>query len=172
MSSFFKRVIISLAVPVVFILGFPLTAYLFKDTGRIVWLQGEPQHQIAVAVGVILITSGLALMASTIPFFLRQKQGTIMPWEPSEELIIEGIYRYVRNPMHIGVFSIMIGEGLLLNSIFILCFGTFAVISHFFYIPFSEERGLEDRFGEDYRIYKQNVPRWLPRLTAWNPDEE
>ncbi len=36
------------------------------------------------------------------------------------------------------------------------------------YFPLSEEKGLEQRFGDDYRRYKQNVPRWLPRLSPWN----
>ncbi|MEW5718671.1 MAG: hypothetical protein AB1817_08610 [Chloroflexota bacterium] len=36
------------------------------------------------------------------------------------------------------------------------------------YIPLVEERGLEKRFGEEYRIYKQNVPRWIPRAKAWD----
>jgi protein-S-isoprenylcysteine O-methyltransferase Ste14 len=40
---------------------------------------------------------------------------------------------------------------------------------HLFYIPYSEERGLEKRFGEAYRTYKQHVPRWIPRLTPWDP---
>ena len=94
-----------------------------------------------------------------------------MPWDPAPELIVTGIYRFVRNPMHIGVFSIMMGEGLILRSISILGFVTFAIILHLFYIPYSEERGLEKRFGEEYLVYKENVPRWIPRLTPWNSQD-
>jgi protein-S-isoprenylcysteine O-methyltransferase Ste14 len=35
------------------------------------------------------------------------------------------------------------------------------------YIPVVEERGLEERFGDDYLLYKKNVPRWIPRARAW-----
>lgn len=48
----------------------------------------------------------------------------------------------------------------------IIYFGFFVIINAI-YIPFSEERGLEQRFREEYRIYKQNVPRWIPRIHPW-----
>ena len=35
------------------------------------------------------------------------------------------------------------------------------------YIPLREEKGLEARFGGDYRRYRDNVPRWIPRRTPW-----
>jgi hypothetical protein len=41
------------------------------------------------------------------------------------------------------------------------------VVTNMIYIPLVEEPGLAKRFGEDYVQYKQNVPRWIPRLTAW-----
>jgi len=172
MGNTFRRVLISLLLPIVFLFGFPLAVFLFNDTNNIIWLQAEPQDQIAAIFGIFLVASGLGLMLATIPFFLQQSEGTNMPWDPAPKLIVTGIYRYVRNPMHIGVFSFMIGEGLILRSNSILGFVTFAVFLHLFYIPFSEERGLKDRFGEEYLVYLQNVPRWIPRLTAWNPDDK
>lgn len=93
-----------------------------------------------------------------------------MPWEPADELIVEGVYRHVRNPMHTGVFSVLLGERLVLRSPTILAVATLAVLLHLLYIPLSEERDLERRFGEAYRVYKQNVPRWIPRWTPWEPD--
>lgn len=172
MSNTFRRVLISLLLPIVFLIGFPIIAFLFNDTNNIIWLHAEPQNQIATIFGIFLIASGLGLMLATIPFFLQQSAGTNMPWDPAPKLIVKGIYRYVRNPMHIGVFSFMIGEGLILHSISILGFVTFAIFMHLFYIPFSEERGLEERFGEEYLLYKQNVPRWVPRFTPWNLNDK
>ncbi len=40
------------------------------------------------------------------------------------------------------------------------------------YIPLIEEPGLARRFGDDYRLYKNNVPRWLPRLMPWKALDE
>jgi protein-S-isoprenylcysteine O-methyltransferase Ste14 len=170
MSKFTRRVLTSFAVPCVFMLGFPITATLLHDTNRIAWLTGVPQKSIATIFGIILLISGLLLVWRTVPLFLKLSEGTIMPWEPAKVLIVEGVYRYVRNPMHIGVFMVMFGEGLILRSIFILTFAAFATVSHLFYIPFMEERGLDERFSEEYCVYKANVPRWIPRLTPWKPE--
>jgi protein-S-isoprenylcysteine O-methyltransferase Ste14 len=48
-------------------------------------------------------------------------------------------------------------------------------IGNAIYFPLIEEKGLEKRFGDEYRDYKANVPRWIPRLRAWrqaNDDEQ
>jgi protein-S-isoprenylcysteine O-methyltransferase Ste14 len=45
------------------------------------------------------------------------------------------------------------------------------VLANAIYIPLHEEPAIEKRFGEDYRRYKANVPRWLPRLTPWRGPE-
>jgi protein-S-isoprenylcysteine O-methyltransferase Ste14 len=37
------------------------------------------------------------------------------------------------------------------------------------YFPLVEEPRLERRFGDDYRAYRRNVPRWIPRRTPWSP---
>ena len=50
--------------------------------------------------------------------------------------------------------------------------GLFFFAANSVYFPLSEEKGLERRFGDDYRTYKANVPRWVPRLTAWRPPDE
>jgi protein-S-isoprenylcysteine O-methyltransferase Ste14 len=171
MNSYPRRVLTSLVPPLIFIFGFPIAAVLLDDTHGIVWLRDAPQSYVASLVGVIAIIFGLALVVKTIPLFLRLSEGTIMPWEPTTELIVEGVYRDVRNPMHTGVFAIMFGEGLVSRSVLILVFVAFAVLLHLLYIPFSEERGLERRFGEEYRVYKENVPRWIPRTTPWEPGD-
>lgn len=46
------------------------------------------------------------------------------------------------------------------------------VLLNLIYIPVLEEPGLERRFGEAYRAYKRNVPRWIPRLRPWTPGRE
>ncbi len=121
-----------------------------------------------LAAGVIVL--GLGLLAATSLLFFRHGQGTIMPWDATRRLVVRGIYRHVRNPMHIGVFLALVGEGLLARAPSILVFGAAFLVVHFAYIPLVEERGLEARFGEAYRRYKRNVPRWIPRLKPWDPE--
>ena len=172
MNDSFRRVMISLILPFVFIVGFPIVAFLLDDINTIPYLDQAPADFLATIFGVILVAVGLLLISKTIPLFLKQSEGTNMPWDPIPELIVEGVYRYVRNPMHTGVFAVMLGEGLLLRSRSILIFAIFAILLHLFYIPFSEEKGLEERFGEDYLVYRENVPRWIPRLSPWEPEDQ
>jgi protein-S-isoprenylcysteine O-methyltransferase Ste14 len=172
MRELIRRLVVSLSVPFMILIVFPIIVVIVGYTGGIAWMAKTPWNYITSILGWILVLAGLALLMATIPLFHRQEGGTIMPWEPADLLIVEGMYRYVRNPMHSGVFSVLFGEGLLLRSNTILIFAVLAVLVHLFYIPYSEEPGLERRFGDDYRIYKRNVPRWIPRLTPWEPKEK
>ena len=135
----------------------------------LLWAAGEWPDSWAFLAGwrlwaaLPLIAGGLGLMARTIALFGRVGRGSLAPWSPTQKLVVEGPYRHVRNPMHLGVFTVLFGEALLFWSWALLAWAVFAVVVHMVYFPFSEEPGLERRFGDDYRRYKANVPRWLPR---------
>jgi protein-S-isoprenylcysteine O-methyltransferase Ste14 len=101
--------------------------------------------------------------------FARRGEGTLAPWDETQKLVVHGVYCHVRNPMISSVFCILAGEAALLGSLPILYWFLFFLIGNLIYIPLSEEPGLEHRFGDEYRRYKANVPRWIPRLTPWQP---
>jgi protein-S-isoprenylcysteine O-methyltransferase Ste14 len=128
-----------------------------------------PFNGLALAAGVLLIGPGLWLMTQTIRLFATAGQGTLAPWDPTRRLVVQGIYRHVRNPMITGVGCVLLGEALLFRSPPLLYWFLAFALLNLIYIPWLEERGLERRFGEDYRLYRQNVPRWLPRRGAWQP---
>jgi protein-S-isoprenylcysteine O-methyltransferase Ste14 len=107
-------------------------------------------------------------MVSTNRLFATVGHGTLAPWNPPQRLVVRGIYRHVRNPMMLGVCSILFGEALFTASLPLLCWFTFFVIVVMIVIPLVEEPGLVRRFGEDYVVYRQNVPRWIPRRTPWD----
>ena len=121
--------------------------------------------------GLLLISIGLTLLASTIRLFANVGKGTLAPWDPPVHLVVEGPYRYVRNPMHSGVFMTLYGEGLLFGSFPVLIFVTAVFVFHWFYIPLMEERWLSEKFGEEYLTYKRNVPAWIPRLRPWQGNQ-
>jgi protein-S-isoprenylcysteine O-methyltransferase Ste14 len=106
-------------------------------------------------------------MVATIRLFMTVGKGTLAPWNPPQRLVVRGVYRYVRNPMISGLFFIVLGEAIVAASLPLLGLFALAVIVNVVYIPLSEEPGLVRRFGDDYLTYKQNVPRWIPRLTPW-----
>jgi protein-S-isoprenylcysteine O-methyltransferase Ste14 len=123
----------------------------------------------AVACGAVVLALGLALVVTTIRQFATEGRGTLAPWDPPQHFVVTGLYRHVRNPMITGVILVLCGEALLFRSNRVLEWTvTFAVIN-MVYIPLLEEPMLEARFGEEYREYKRNVRRWIPRLRAWDP---
>ncbi len=71
-----------------------------------------------------------------------------------------------------GVFGALLGETLLVGSTSLLHWFLAFVLINLPYIPLLEEPGLERRFGEAYRLYRRNVPRWLLRLRPWTPEDE
>jgi len=122
--------------------------------------------------GLILIIAGLMIMGLTISSFIRIGKGTLAPWSPTKKLVVVGLYRYVRNPMILGVFTVLLGETTCIWSIALLQWSAaFFVINTIYFILY-EEPGLEKRFGEDYLNYKKHVPRWVPRLTPFGSDKK
>jgi len=164
-----RRFLSSLIVPLLVLVAVPLAVLWLSGAQSRGWAGQPPLSIIVTFSGLALIALGLILFVATIRLFARLGQGTIMPWDPTQRLVVQGVYRYVRNPMHTGVFLVLFGEGLVLRSTPLLILTAAVVVLHLFYIPLSEERGLEARFGEAYREYKRHVPRWIPRLTPWEP---
>jgi protein-S-isoprenylcysteine O-methyltransferase Ste14 len=122
--------------------------------------------------GLALILLGLTMMVITISSFIRIGKGTLAPWSPTKKLVIKGPYRYVRNPMILGVMTVLLGEAISLWSKNILLWaGIFFLINTVYFILY-EEPNLEERFGEEYCIYKKYVPRWLARLTPYLPEKQ
>lgn len=122
-------------------------------------------------VGFVCCCLGVCLVVRTVSLFAATGKGTLAPWDPPQKLVVGGVYQHVRNPMVSGIFFVLLGEALLLGSFFLLIWCLLFLLPNFIYIPLIEERGLERRFGEAYKAYKRNVPRWIPRIKPWAPPE-
>ena len=146
--------IISLILPVTVLVIVPLSI--------------EPDWKIAFGWSTIpgsaLILSGLAIMAVTISLFIRLGRGTLAPWSPTQKLVIAGPYRYVRNPMILGVLTVLLGEAACTGSTRLLIWAALFFTINSIYFILYEEPDLEERFGKPYTDYKQQVSRWIPRL--------
>jgi len=124
----------------------------------------------ALVSGIVIMCTGLYVMEMTISSFIRTGKGTLAPWSPTRNLVITGMYRYVRNPMILGVLTVLAGEAIVLMSRNILFWAIiFFLINNLWFLLF-EEPDLEKRFGEEYKEYKRNVPRWIPRTRPYTPD--
>jgi protein-S-isoprenylcysteine O-methyltransferase Ste14 len=126
--------------------------------------EGANIQPVTAVLGACAIAVGLGLVAWTIALFVRIGRGTLAPWDPTSRLVVQGPYRYVRNPMITGVGTILAGEALFFRSWGIaIQLAVFAVVNAV-YFPLVEEPGLRRRFGAEYEEYCARVPRWLPRV--------
>jgi protein-S-isoprenylcysteine O-methyltransferase Ste14 len=136
-------------------------------SARVGWGWSGVARVAPVALGLALIAGGLSLVIWTVRLFASAGRGTLAPWDPTRRLVVQGPYRHVRNPMISGVLGVLLGEAALSGSPALLAWSGTFFLANAVYLPLVEERGLEDRFGDDFRLYRRNVPRWLPRLTPW-----
>lgn len=129
-------------------------------------------HPLSKLTGFLCLLMGFTGFISTVFLFNTIGKGTLAPWQPTQKMVIVGLYKYCRNPMIISVLFILIGESLVLNSIKIAVWAIAFLIINTTYFILKEEPDLHKRFGNDYDKYKKNVPRWLPRLTPYKLDNK
>lgn len=141
-----------------------LRLFLGTDWAHFPAVPSTPRFWVACLSALL----GLLMAAWTASLFIRFGKGTAAPWDPPRRLVVHGPYRHVRNPMMIGVFFILLAESVFLRSWPVAAWCAGFVAANLVYIPAVEEKGLEKRFGRDYTAYKRNVPRWVPRMSAWN----
>lgn len=133
------------------------------------WELGPPLFQISLFrfVGVVLITLGVLVLLDSFARFAMEGMGTPAPVFPTRDLIVSGLYRYVRNPMYIAVVSTILGQALLLGNVVLVGYGGIVwALFHVFVLAY-EEPTLRSSFGSQYENYSTGVPRWIPRFTAW-----
>ena len=146
------------------------------------WLARRSGIEFVVGAGVtqvLLQVAGLGLLGVGVGLFLAsvwrfgtEGRGTLAPWDPPRQLVVTGLYRYVRNPMISGVVLVLFGEALLLLSWPHVRWAVLFLGINCVYIPLLEEPGLAQRFGPSYREYCRHVPRFLPRLRPWEPGHD
>jgi protein-S-isoprenylcysteine O-methyltransferase Ste14 len=156
------RNIVSFILPITVLIIVPL------------WIENDwtIHFGLSLICGLLVIALGLVVMVLTISSFIRVGKGTLAPWSPTKKLVIKGPYRYVRNPMILGVLGVLLGEAVTLRSESILIWAAAFFIINTIYFIIYEEPNLEQRFGSEYREYKKHVLRWWPRLTAYDQNEE
>jgi protein-S-isoprenylcysteine O-methyltransferase Ste14 len=127
------------------------------------WGLGGVAAALPVVLGLALIGAGFSLWLWTVRLLARRGKGTLAPWDPTRRLVVAGPYRHLRNPMISAVVSVLLGEAALFGSLPLLAWAAlFFAVNHVGFLVY-EEPGLERRFGDEYRAYRRQVPRWLPR---------
>jgi len=96
--------------------------------------------------------------------FLNEGRGTPAPIDPPKELVAAGFYRYVRNPMYMGILAMIIGYFLWFKYWNLLIYAVVVFIAFNTFVMYYEEPTLKRKFGVAYEKYCKRVPRWIPRF--------
>lgn len=111
-------------------------------------------------IGIALILGAVALAMWSIGLFWRQ--GTSMvPVKPSTAFVVDGPYRFSRNPMYMSMLIAYIGAALIAASFWPFLLLPVVIIVVDVFVIHREERYLSARFGEEYALYRSRVRRWI-----------
>jgi len=119
------------------------------------------------AVGILLIVAGLPGLVDSFARFALQGLGTPAPIAPTQNLVVTGLYRYVRNPIYVALVAVILGQAALFGDQRLFAYGVLVWLAFHAFVVGYEEPVLVRGFGTEYEDFRANVPRWIPRLTPW-----
>ena len=117
--------------------------------------------------GAAALGAGLVVLLDAFARFVREGLGTPAPVAPTDELVVGGPYRYVRNPMYLAVGAMIIGQSLLLGQLILLPYAALFGLAVWAFVRWYEEPTLSRQFGTEYDSYRRAVPAWWPRRMPW-----
>lgn len=116
-------------------------------------------------LGFLSIIAGSMLLLTSVLFFARYgRGGSPLPFDPPNQLVSKGPFRYSRNPMFVASAMIWLGEFLLTGALLMLLYALAWIIFNHIHLIVNDEKWLEQRFGNTYQTYKRKTPRYLPKL--------
>jgi protein-S-isoprenylcysteine O-methyltransferase Ste14 len=152
---FLKNLLFTILVPGTVAVYVPLLI----TRGRII-----STFPILLAIGIIFLAIGISMYSWTVWDFATFGRGTPLPIDPPKRLVVKGLYRYMRNPMYLGVVLIILGWAGLFADWRLLIYALGVGIAIHLFVVLYEEPRLQELFGTDYTTYRRSVGRWLPRI--------
>lgn len=113
-------------------------------------------------IGGLLLTIGAAFGFLSIFQQMTQARGTPIPVMATQKLLVQGVFKYSRNPMIFGTFCAYFGVAILVGSISSAIAVILFTIMIIIYIKTVEEKELALRFGQEYLEYKASTPFFFP----------
>jgi protein-S-isoprenylcysteine O-methyltransferase Ste14 len=123
-------------------------------------------------IGAIMILTGVPGLVDAFARFALQGLGTPAPIAPTRNLVVTGLYRYVRNPIYVAVVAIILGQAVLMGDSRLIVYGALLWLGFHVFVVTYEEPTLEETFGSEYEAFRAAVPRWIARLTPWRPESK
>lgn len=114
-------------------------------------------------IATLVLLSGIVICLWSLRDFAVHGRGTPAPFDPPKWLVTRGFYRYVRNPMYVGVLTTIFSWALLFSSFGIFFYGIAVGLLFHLFVVLVEEPSLKKRFGKSYTHYCEGVGRWVPR---------
>lgn len=127
----------------------------------------DPWRGTGWPVGGIVLVLGLLVVLWCVRDFYVSGRGTLAPWDPPKHLVIVGLYRFTRNPMYLGVLTLVAGWSLLAGSPLVAAYAVAGAIGFHLRVVYFEEPWLAKTFTAEWSRYAGAVRRWLPRLEPW-----
>jgi protein-S-isoprenylcysteine O-methyltransferase Ste14 len=153
---FFKTLLFTVLVPGT-VAGW-LPQWLLEEQRRLV-LHPLPVWHYA---GLAVLGAGVTIYLWCARDFMVKGLGTPAPVSAPKMLVINGLYRWVRNPMYSGVLLVILGQAIFYGSriVFVYLIGVALLFEMFVFLY--EEPVLRARFGEPYEAYRREERRWIP----------
>jgi protein-S-isoprenylcysteine O-methyltransferase Ste14 len=123
----------------------------------------SPASGLALAFALAVLVCGAAIYAWCVWDFATFGRGTPAPIDAPKKLVVRGLYRYIRNPMYMGVLTVILGWAALFRIGNLVLYALVVGTCFHLFIVLYEERHLEGEFAEQYEAYRSQVARWLPR---------
>jgi protein-S-isoprenylcysteine O-methyltransferase Ste14 len=112
--------------------------------------------------GLVICAAGATVALWCIFSFAFTGKGTPAPFDPPRRLVIQGPYRFVRNPMYVGAGFALGSAALFYQSLQLLGFTVFFFLATHLFVVWYEEPTLRRTFGPEYETYCRKVRRWRP----------
>jgi protein-S-isoprenylcysteine O-methyltransferase Ste14 len=149
-----RAVVAFLALPGVVAIAVPVAIGLYA-----------PYRPGYIPLAIALLLSGTLLLLWCVREFYLRGRGTLAPWAPPQRLVTTGPYRFSRNPMYLGVITILLGWSALWASLALVVYAGAVLCAFHLRVLLSEEPWALHQFGAEWRDYAARVPRWLLRFT-------
>jgi protein-S-isoprenylcysteine O-methyltransferase Ste14 len=139
-----------------------LLGYLPWQLLRLDAVIGEYVTTVLTYGGALLFVVGALLLFSGAHYLVLRGDGTPLPFDPPKRMVVAGPYARIQHPMALGLLLMAFAEAMWLHSPSLGVYALVLTALMNLYLVYIEEPGLERRFGEDYRAYRNAVPSWLP----------
>jgi protein-S-isoprenylcysteine O-methyltransferase Ste14 len=127
----------------------------------IAWLLGAGRTRLVQPLGLVPLAIGCVALLWCVRDFYVRGRGTLAPWSPPVRLVVDGLYRYTRNPMYVAVTLILLGWAAAFDVRGLYVYAAAVALAFHLRVRLHEEPFLARTHGAQWHEYARRVPRWF-----------